>query len=228
MKIIGNPVPLPQTYYAELLKKHGVGPASVDVTRGGQLQRFQVLLDAIGDTTNCRILDVGCGYGAFAEFLHDIGRNSVDYHGIDICPDMVSAALDRFEHLEPSERLEHLKFEIRNLLEAPIGHTYECVVASGLFQLHHGQWHAERLIKALWDHTEHVLAFNMLSRHAAPPHTNGELYVDPGRMVTYCQTLTPYVDMRHSYRKNDLTMVLTRGPDRQGASASFIEMMEAA
>ena len=220
-------VPSPQEYYGSLLEKHGVCPAAVDVTATGQRQRFEVLLRAIGDTRHCRLLDVGCGYGAFAEFLFRQNNHFVDYHGIDISPAMIRAAVEQLEKVEPSRRLKHLKFEVRNILEAPIGHTYECVVASGLFQLHHGMWHAERLIRALWDHTEGVLAFNMLSRHAPPPHTNGELYADPERILNVCQRLTPLVDMLHGYRRNDFTMVLYRGPDSD-SNAGFIETPELA
>ena len=62
-------VPDPVIYYAEKLKQHGVRPAAVDVTREGQQLRFEILLDALGDTNQSKLLDVGCGYGAFAEFL---------------------------------------------------------------------------------------------------------------------------------------------------------------
>jgi SAM-dependent methyltransferase len=227
MRKIGSPVPTPQEYYSNLLREHGPGPASVDVTREGQLQRFEILLKAFGDTTNCQFLDVGCGYGAFADFLYDNGRHSASYHGIDVCSEMIRAACDRFMARKPSERLDDLAFEVRDLLAAPLPRTYECVVASGLFQLHHGLWHAERLIRALWEHTEHILAFNMLSVHAPQPHTNGELYADPKRIWDICERLTPHVLLDHTYRRNDFTVVLHRGPDTVG-QFSFPKVMEAA
>ena len=197
-------VPDPVTYYAEQLKKHGVRPAAVDVTREGQQMRFQLLLDALGETHQCSILDVGCGYGAFKEFLIANGRWSADYTGVDICPEMVAAA----EGMRPNT-----KFFLRDIVTNPFPRQYDFVVASGLFQFNHAWGPVEAMIKAMWDHTKGVLAFNMLS--VSTPQAqwdNVEFHADPGRLENFCRSLTKLYTLDHGYRENDFTMIMRREP----------------
>ena len=191
-------------YYGKLLSEHGAVPASVAVTYEGQTLRFGILLDAIGRPGS--ILDVGCGYGAFIEYLIAHGHfDAADgYTGIDISPEMIAVARE----LRPNRR-----FEVRNLIEEPFDKQFEAVIACGIFQLDHGAEYVDSMIEAMWRATGRVLAFNMLSGYAQTKH-DGELYCEPGRVLTYCQQMTPFVTVNHSYRQNDFTVVMTREPGK--------------
>jgi SAM-dependent methyltransferase len=203
-------------YYGKLLSEHGAVPASVAVTREGQRLRFGILLDAIRgrllplaggfEWVAKTVLDVGCGYGAFVEYMIEHGHfDTADgYTGIDISPEMIAAASE----LRPNRR-----FEVRNLIEEPFDKQFEAVIACGIFQLDHGAEYVDSIIEAMWMATGRVLAFNMLSAYASNKH-DGELYCEPGRVLTYCQQLTPFVTVNHSYRQNDFTVVMTREPAR--------------
>lgn len=190
-------------YYGDLLAKYGAVPASVDTRRESQRMRFQVLWEAIfGRRKPSTILDVGCGYGAFVDYLIEHGAyDAADgYTGIDISPDMVASA----QCLRPNR-----SFEARNLIEEPFDKQFEAVIACGIFQLDHGGEYVDSMIEAMWQATGRVLAFNMLSGYA-PEKTEGELYCEPGRVMTYCQQMTPFVTIDHSYRQNDFTVIMTR------------------
>ena len=203
-------------YYGKLLDEHGAVPASVAVTREGQRLRFGILLDAVraaarsqfllGNFCNTgrpsSILDVGCGYGAFVDYLVEHGHfDAADgYTGIDISPEMIAAARE----MRPNRR-----FEVRNLIEEPFDKQFEAVIACGIFQLNHGGEYCEAIIEAMWRATGRVLAFNMLSAYAPEKH-EGEAYYEPGRIMTHCQQLTPVVTVNHSYRHNDFTVTMTR------------------
>jgi SAM-dependent methyltransferase len=191
-------------YYGKLLDEHGAVPASVAVTRDGQRLRFGVLLDAVRENVGwtSTILDVGCGYGAFVEYLIEHGHFDAadNYTGIDISPGMIAAARE----MRPNRR-----FEVRNLIENPFDRQFEAVIACGIFQLDHGQDYVESIIKAMWQATGRVLAFNMLSDYAQEK-AQGEAYFEPGSTLSYCQRFTPFVTLNHSYRRNDFTVVMTR------------------
>jgi SAM-dependent methyltransferase len=193
-------------YYGKLLDKHGAVPASVAVTCEGQRLRFGILLDAVRENVGwtSTILDVGCGYGAFVEYLIEHGHFDAadNYTGIDISPEMIAAARE----MRPNRR-----FEVRNLIEEPYDRQFEAVIACGIFQLNHGGEYCEAIIEAMWRAAGRILAFNMLSAYATEKH-EGEAYYEPGRIMTHCQQLTPFVTVNHSYRRNDFTVVMTREP----------------
>ena len=197
--------PDPKIYYAEKLAQHGATPESVDVSRGGQRLRFKIIMDAIGETHNCSILDVGCGYGAFRDYLIEYSRYSIDYTGVDICDPMIQAAQDR---------RPNTIFLLRDIVADPFPHQFDFVVASGLFQFNHSWGLAETLINAMWQHTRHTLVFNMLSRMTPMDGhwVNEEFHVEPERALHFCVERTPYIDLRHSYRRNDFTVIMRREP----------------
>jgi cyclopropane fatty-acyl-phospholipid synthase-like methyltransferase len=189
-------------YYGKLLKEHGPTPASVDTMRGSQLIRFSILAAAINDAQT--VLDVGCGYGAFLDYLieNDQIEGAAGYTGIDVSPAMIEVACGRL----PGRRT---RFEVRNLLEEPYDRQFEAVVASGIFQLFHDENYANGMIEAMWRATGRVLAFNMLSVHAKEK-TPGEAYFEPGTVLARCQRLTPFVALDHTYKQNDFTVVMER------------------
>ena len=192
-------------YYCALLERHGTKPEAVDVTREGQRLRFGVLLDALGESHQATILDVGCGYGAFKDFLIENGRWSAEYTGVDLCAGMVERALG----LRPNTR-----FSVRDIRTQPFGKPFDFVVASGIFQLDLGKTYMREMLDALWTHTGRRLAFNMLSK-CADAKTKGEAYHDPGEILRLCLKLSASVILRHEYRKNDFTVIMSRdGQDR--------------
>ncbi|MDA9859527.1 class I SAM-dependent methyltransferase, partial [Rubripirellula sp.] len=112
-------------YYRESLKQHGATAKGVDWNnKKTQELRFDVISSYIDAQNRPSVLDVGCGYGAFAEHLKQRGIDC-DYHGIDICPEMVDAAQKKY----PSHnfRVDHAE----NLSKTKL--TFDYVIASGTF-----------------------------------------------------------------------------------------------
>src|SRR5215471_17570934 len=62
-------------------------------SREEQTLRFQVLAD-IADLTNSTVCDMGCGFGDLLPYLTD-RFGTVQYHGVDICRDLLEIATRR-------------------------------------------------------------------------------------------------------------------------------------
>jgi SAM-dependent methyltransferase len=79
-------------YYAEKLRTFGPTPRGVD-WNGAESQRlrFAQLLRLAATDHAFSLVDYGCGYGAFLDYLGERGA-SVTYTGFDVSPEMIRAA----------------------------------------------------------------------------------------------------------------------------------------
>lgn len=187
-------------FYTGLLERHGSSAAACDwASEESQQLRFCVLSEVM-PLDNCKLLDVGCGLGSFADFLAKTAEK-VSYVGIDISQPMVDAA-----------RIGHPDLDIRkvNILQDPLDESFDVVTASGIFYLL-GQDHAlmHHLISRMYELAGSALAFNSLSSWANAQES-GELYADPLETLTFCRTLTPWVVLRHDYHSGDFTIYMYR------------------
>ncbi len=66
-----------------------------DATRDHPWPGFDRLVERLPLPGKVRLLDVGCGNGRFARFLHDSGRDDVDYTGLDASEALLRVAAER-------------------------------------------------------------------------------------------------------------------------------------
>jgi len=146
--------------YSSRFKKYGPAPFSVLWFNGErQLKRFEIIADGIfraGFTPKDTIIDFGCGYGAFLEFLHKYKQFlPAHYYGLDLSTEMISFCQRRYR----SKRVSFLK---KNDLDFDGGFS----VISGAF----GRaatpdvalWESyvfSNLLK-IWSHTKKAMVFN--------------------------------------------------------------------
>jgi SAM-dependent methyltransferase len=180
-------------------------------SRSSQEKRFEALL-ALGDFDGRRLLDVGCGFGDFLQFLRDRGIRP-DYTGIDICEPMVSRCRERFAGAGA-------RFIATDVLEHPLARRYDFVVASGIFGLD-SPGVRERIAPTLermnaW--ASMGCAANFLSSRS-PAHAEARVYVDPSEVLGIGLALTPAARLDHSYLPNDFTLYLFREPPWEGEKA---------
>ena len=72
--------------YKQRYKKYGM---SIKSLASGNEKRRKIrykILEQIGINDNSSVLDVGCGFGDFFQYLN-INYKNIKYHGIDIVPD---------------------------------------------------------------------------------------------------------------------------------------------
>lgn len=196
-------------YYQSLLAENGNSYKSVDWgSQASQNLRFDVLLNALGPSAKS-LLDVGCGVG---DLLSHMQARKLDYQycGVDITPQMVVACQQRF----PDQT-----FHVANLLDADrrqrIG-TFDAVIASGLFNLRKEApfEYMQTMLKALWEMTGQVLAFNSISGFGVDDDDSTDFAANPLEVMGFCRNeLTSRFVLRHDYHRHDFSVYLYKGND---------------
>ena len=183
--------------YTKLVVKYGLSYRTLDWgSQQSQQLRFKILSE-IAPLEGTSILDVGCGLCDFYQYLLNQGIN-VDYHGIDITPNMVKKAQQRFPDAD---------IELKNIVSSSDSQNYDYVVASGIFYLLPSTRHVEDIIKAMFSVARLGVAFNSLSDWGGDVE-EGELVLTPEKTVSYCKNMTKLISLRHEYMPHDFTMFL--------------------
>jgi len=186
--------------YSSLFKKYGNNFQALNWgSEQSQKLRFKVLVE-IGMKKGDLVLDVGCGLGDLYQWLCE-NNKEVRYEGLDLTPDMIKSARERFP--------EGVFWEgtFNSLLEAE--KPYDFVVASGIFahrQLR-PQAFLEDTIKGMYDRAIKGVAFNCLSSWREEQE-QGEFYADPIETLNYCKKLSNRVVFRHDYHQGDFTIYI--------------------
>lgn len=185
-----------------LFEKHGGSYRALDWgSRESQELRFHIL-SGIADLEGMSILDVGCGLGHFYEWLKARGLK-FSYTGIDIADQMLQQA----QKAHPEARFLVGSPSDSSFLE---GETFDYVFASGIFSTYTSQSMAwmQSTIRRMWQWSRRGVAFNSLSTWATErdPH---EFYADPLEVAAACQSLTPWIAVRHDYHPRDFSIYLS-------------------
>jgi SAM-dependent methyltransferase len=187
--------------YRGLFQKYGDAPEATQWTLDGQVFRFRKLME-IADLQNCRILDLGCGLGAFYPFL--IERfGELDYTGIDIVPETIDYAARKYPRA---------RFLCRDLFQDGLGETFDYVLSSGVFN--NAMPDADAFMKELltvgFKYCRHGMGFNFISAHVN--FTDPEMaYHDPADVLDFCiRTLTRKVIIHHHYERVDVAVFAYR------------------
>lgn len=193
-------------FYSGLVATLGATPSACDY---GSEQSMHLKYAVIADAdrfSGKRILDVGCGYGGFPEYLRETGEVFTSYTGVDLSKAMIDEAR-RFRkgHVSEAYFCEDI------LTENPGGPSYDIVVANGIFYLlGDAAWiKMNRLIQRMWELTKKTLVFNSLSVWAPQQNVN-EYYADPLKVLKACRALTPMVALRHDYLPHDFTVIMRK------------------
>lgn len=196
-------------WYAGKVREYGFDHRGLGFrTRASQRRRFEALAE-LGDFDGASILDVGCGFGDFLEFLAARGVRC-RYLGLDACEPMIERCRGRFE---PSEG----RFVVADALAFEPAERFDYVVASGLFGLDSPGAH-ERIrptLERLFEWARLGAACNFLSTRSPVP-VEGRIYVDPCKALDAAFDLTPAARLNHAYLPNDFTLYLYKMPAWQG------------
>ena len=206
-----KPAPLDEVsrYYAERITRHGPCAQGVDWNGAdGQRLRFaQVLRIVPPGQQDYTLTQIGCGYGALAEWLTERG-DRFDYCGIDISPEMIAAAQARFGDRPDRRFLQGA---------TPPGRSDYCV-ASGIFNVRlnatDDAWEAHVLsvLDLMAETGEQGFAFNCLTSYSDAHRMEARLYyADPARMFDLCmRRYGRHVALLHDYGLYEFTILVRR------------------
>ncbi len=190
-----------EAHFERLYGKHGYSFEAIDYGRkASQEARFRVI-SAIRPLDGLSLLDVGCGFADYADFL-DVERRKIHYTGIDLTPSLVE---------EARRRHPRLAISVMNILEMKGEKSFDIVNANGIFYLLREEPVAmmQKIITRMFGLARLGIVFSSLSMWA-PTREADEFYADPLETLSFCRTLTPWVVLRHDYLPHDFTIYASR------------------
>lgn len=200
-------------FFGEKIRTHGSCPAGVDWKAENQLLGFQQVIKVISEPDlPFSINDVGCGYGAFVEFLNDKGF-ICDYTGYDVSMDMIESAKHLWENTGRKNMSVKFIHGDENLIQ-PADYS----VATGIFNkkqdVENGTWLKFVLvvIDKMNEKSKKGIAFNMLTTYSDPPLMRNDLYyADPCFMFDYCKrNFSGNVALLHDYGIYEFTIIVRK------------------
>jgi len=196
------------------LRQFGADPKSAFwKNKEWQIRRYDILsrlFDVADRQGGITIIDYGCGYGAFFDYLQD--RPVMDasrYIGIDMSAAMIAEAEARIRDPRVSFR-RHL------IATEDADYTFACGTYNMNLGADRDEWAAyvKASLSQLRSKTSKALGFNML-RSDAPEKYPGLYYADGREFVEFCkQSLGPDVSFTEDQPLPDWTIFVRR--DQKG------------
>lgn len=200
-----------KAHYQRTFAEHGCTPAGVDWGTDESVRRrnhamLQLIRNDLDQPVKPSLLDVGCGYAGLLEQANRDGV-AMDYHGIDVVPEMTDAAMQR----HPSAA-----FRTIDLFEIEDDERYDYLICNGILtqkldasQLEM-QAYAKRLITRLYHHCRRGIAFNVMSSRVNYMADN-LFYWSPLESLAFCSgELSSSVGLDHHYLPYEYTAYVYR------------------
>lgn len=195
-------------YYTTKLAQHGETPQGVDWNgEESQSLRFEQLYKIIGTSNHFTINDLGCGYGAFYDFLSN-RHDFFSYSGVDVSESMIRAAEQRYQD----------KPQVRFVLSSEPDQLADFGVASGIFNVRLGRSDAEwqSYLEATLDKIDQTsrigFAFNCLTSYSDLDKMRDYLhYADPCVLFDLCKRrYSRNVALLHDYGLYEFTILVRK------------------
>lgn len=197
-------------YYSSKLAQHGETPQGVDWNgKEGQYLRFAQLNNIFSGQIPFSVNDIGCGYGAFYDFLQE-RHKAFSYNGIDVSEDMVSAARLRYED----------RANVHFHVGSEPAQNCDYGIASGIFNVRLGradsEWftYIESVLDTLVKTSRLGFAFNCLTSYSDADKRQDYLYyADPCMLFDLCKRrYSRNVALLHDYGLYEFTILVRKIP----------------
>ena len=173
--------------YNERFRKLGPTPeASMWFSKTRQIARFDVIFNQLKlfhQRNSISISDVGCGYGAFLEYLSEKKIDEeLSYYGYDVCPEVIKFCKNKY--------FERASFYTKSV---PV-HKTDFVIMSGTFNFFPTQdynaWKVYffKSLKLLWSEAKCAMIFNLQISNQATITPGGIVYAAREEVEQFCKT----------------------------------------
>ena len=198
--------------YNQRFLKLGPSPeASMWFSKKRQFARFEIILNEIKllNKNNKRsIIDIGCGYGAFYEFL--LGRGADDiwsYYGYDVSNEVIKFCKEKYS--------QGAAFHTGSIPTF----TAEFIIMSGTYNFFptkdYNSWRLYffRSLKALWSKTTCAMIFNLQTSDKEKITDGGIVYTSTNEIENFCKSSFGNVKaVINSAIPKDVTFVIKKWP----------------
>ena len=181
-------------FYKKSIKKHGISAQGVHWNSDfSQYKRFEILSDFIRkDIKESSIIDAGCGFGEYYNYLFDNNLKPKSYLGIDCEDQMISLA---------SRRFLNTSFEKQDILKDKLNFA-DYYICSGAMNI------LERdeifiFIRKCFEASNKAFVFNFLKNDSL---TNVKSF----DIIGYCKTLSANMEIKENYLSNDFSIYLKK------------------
>tara|TARA_B100000378_G_scaffold127780_1_gene103168 strand:- start:1692 stop:2291 length:600 start_codon:yes stop_codon:yes gene_type:complete len=186
-------------FFNKLVEKYGYSPKSLDYSgEKSQKIKFNIVTE-VGIEDNCSVLDVGCGFGDYFNYLKQRGIKNVKYCGIDISNKIVDLAKEKNSLVNVIQG---------NVLDLSDDEKYDYVISLGFNAVKTGSnWETlTQVLDKMWKLSKKGIAYNAVSTFSeAKPRKI--YFVSPAKVIDYIMNnLTYKVVFRHDYMPHDFTI----------------------
>ena len=173
------------TYNKRFLKLGPAPEASMWFSKKRQFTRFDTILKEIRLLTRqneTSIIDIGCGYGAFLEFLSESCADDIrSYYGYDISREVIKFCKEQYS--------KEAAFYIGSIPSF----TAEFIIMSGTYNFFpstdYNSWNLYfyRSLETLWSKATRAMIFNLQTSDQEKITDGGIVYASKKKIETYCK-----------------------------------------
>ena len=186
-------------FFNKLVEKYGYSPKSLAYgSEKSQKIKFNIVTE-VGIEDNCSVLDVGCGFGDYFNYLKQRGIKNVKYCGIDISNKIVDFAKEKNSLVNVIQG---------NVLDLSDDEKYDYVISLGFNCVKTGtNWETlTQVLDKMWKLSKKGIAYNAVSTFSETSPRK-IYFVSPAKVIDYIMTnLTYKVVFRHDYMPHDFTI----------------------
>lgn len=151
------------------------------------------------------LLDIGCGFGNYYEYLRERGI-SVSYIGYDFIEPFVEVARERFPEAT---------FAVKDVTRTEIDNEADYVVMCQVFNNRYSDSDNADVVKAVvrkaFASARIAVSVDMLSTYVSY-RDDKMAYFSPEEMFAFAKSLTPYARLQHDYAPHHFTLFLYKEP----------------
>jgi SAM-dependent methyltransferase len=189
--------------YEARLRRFGYSPETLGWGKQGRQDiRFGVLSQPILESLNSSVLDVGCGFADFYDYLADRGWKG-HYCGIDLVPGLLRVAKERHPELD----LYELDITALVLHLGP----YDFVVGTGMFNARlkagNNLEHIECALRNMRGVANVAVCVDFMSTYVDYQHPEG-WHTDPAWALALGKKLSRRVILRHDYMPFEFALII--------------------
>ena len=186
-------------FFNKLVEKHGYSPKSLAYSgEKSQKIKFNIVTE-VGIEDNCSVLDVGCGFGDYFNYLKQRGIKNVKYCGVDISNKIVDFAKEKNSLVNVIQG---------NVLDLSDDEKYDYVISLGFNCVKTGSnWETlTQVLDKMWKLSKKGIAYNAVSTFSETSPRK-IYFVSPAKVIDYIMNnLTYKVVFRHDYMPHDFTI----------------------